>query len=383
MKKQLIIFYIICALCFASCKVGNDHESVVYVYQEPVPRDDGWETSSLSARGIDSSLIAEIIIKVKENVFKYVHGVLIVRNEYLVLEEYFPGYTFAGPYPGDYTFFDWDDLHYQASVTKSFTSALVGIAFDRGYITDLNTPIYNFFPEYTDISWSNEKKKITLKHLLTMTAGLEWDETTYSVFDSRNSITQMSMSADPIKFLLELPLADEPGSTFHYNTGISVLLGGIIKNTTSLYANEFAELYLFGPLGIEVYDWEVIANGTVQTGGGLRLRPRDMAKFGQLYLNKGTWKGNRIVSQYWVEESVKRHISISPGGGYGFQWWMENHYWKGQIIGSFAARGWGGQYIFVFPDLALVVVFTGGHYDTPGTRTAYAMLDQYILPAVY
>jgi CubicO group peptidase (beta-lactamase class C family) len=258
----------------------------------------------------------------------------------------------------------------------------VGIAFDQGFLTDLNTKLYTFFPEYPDIDWNNLKQDITLKHLLTMSAGLDWDEHTYSYFDPRNPHNRMYQSPDPIKFLLEFPIANEPGTTFLYNSGLSILLEGIIRNTTSLYANQLAEQYLFAPLGIEEYQWEVIANGTIQTGGGLRLRPRDMAKFGPLYLNGGTWKGMPIVSRSWVEESVRKHIDASSRMGYGFQWWTEQHRWNGQIIGSFSARGWGGQRISVFPDLALVVVFTGGNYYT-GADPALTMLEQYILPAVY
>jgi CubicO group peptidase (beta-lactamase class C family) len=378
MKKQLIIFYIILTVCFVSCKVENDRETVVYVYQEPISRGDGWETSTLTAQGIDGSLITQMIVKVKENIFKNIHGILIIRNENLVLEEYFPGDAFRG----SYTEFDWNVLHFQASCTKSFASALIGIAFDKGYLNDLNAKLYSFFPEYTNINWSNEKQQITLKHLLTMTAGLDWDEWSYSYTDSKNSAVQMYNSGDPVRFVLEVPLALEPGTTFRYNTGLSILLGGIIKNATSLPADQFAELYLFAPLGIREYYWYIAPNGTVDTGGGLNLSPRNMAKFGQLYLNGGTWKGEQVISPGWINESVKQHISRSSRGGYGFQWWTEQHLWNGNIIDSFSAKGWGGQYIYVFPDLAMVVVFTGGNYYT-GADPALTMLDQYILPAVY
>lgn len=382
MKKQLFVLYIILTIltvCFVPFEISKAQESRIYVYTEPIPRGDGWDVSSLSAQGINARLITEMINRIRENVLRNIHGILIVRNGMLVLEEYFPGEAL---YFGDYTVFDWDVLHHLASCTKSFTSALVGIAHDQGYITDLNAPLYSFFPEYPDINWDIDKQKITLKHLLTMTAGLDWDEHTYSYFDARNMHSQMYLSADPIKFILEVPLAEEPGTTFNYNSGLSVLLGGIIKNTTSLYANQFAEIYLFAPLAIEEYDWEVLSNGTIQTGGGLRLRPRDMAKLGQTYLNKGTWKGKRIVSQFWVEESVKKYIDAYWRCGYGFQWWLENHYWKGEIIHSFSARGLGGQYIFVFPELQMVVVSTAGNYLT-GAEPALTMLNQYILPAVH
>lgn len=380
MKKRLIIFHVILIVCFVSCEVETVQESPVYVYQEPIQTDDGWEVSSLSAQNINVSLITEMITNVKEDVFKYIHGVLIIRNGKLVLEEYFPGQAF---YFGEHIEYDWNVLHHQASCTKSFTSALVGIAFDLGFITDLNAPLYSFFPEYPEIDWSVDKQKITLKHLLTMTAGLDWNEWAYSYFDERNIHHQMYVRDDPIEFLLGVPAAEEPGTTFNYNSGLSVLLGAIIKNTTALYANQFAELYLFGPLGIEEYEWEVLGNGTIQTGGGLSLLPRDMAKFGQLYLNGGTWKGNRIISQNWVEESVRKHITSNwKRYGYGFQWWSDKHYWNGQIIDSFFASGLGGQHIFVFPELKMVVVVTGGNHHTEADP-ALTMLHQYILPAVY
>ncbi len=380
MKKRLIILYVILVACFISCEIEPVQESPVYVYQEPLQTDDGWEVSSLSAQNINVSLITEMITNVIEDVFKNIHGVLIIRNGKLVLEEYFSG---QASYFGENIEYDWNVLHHQASCTKSFTSALVGIAFDLGYITDLNAPLFSFFPEYPEIDWSLEKQKITLEHLLTMTAGLDWNEWAYSYFDERNIHHQMYVHDDPIKFLLGVPVADEPGTTFNYNSGLSVLLGAIIKNTTGLYANQFAELYLFGPLGIEEYEWEVLGNGAIQTGGGLSLLPRDMAKFGQLYLNGGIWKGNRIISQFWVEESVKKHITSNWSRyGYGFQWWSDKHDWNGKIIDSFFASGLGGQHIFVFPELEMVVIVTGGNHYT-GADPALTMLHQYILPAVY
>ncbi|UCC39512.1 MAG: serine hydrolase [Candidatus Aminicenantes bacterium] len=380
MKKLLVIFYIISILCFISCEEEIGQKPPVYIYQEPIQIDDGWEISSLSAQNMDVSLITEMIINVKENVFKNIHGILIIRNEKLVLEEYFPGESF---YFGEHIEYNWNVLHHLASCTKSFTSALIGIAFDQGYIIDLNAPLYSFFPEYPEVDWSGDKQKITLEHLLTMTAGLDWDEWAYSYFDERNIHYQMYVRADPVKFLLEVPIEEEPGTTFNYNSGLSVLLGAIIKNSTALYANQFAELYLFGPLGIEEYEWEVLGNGTVQTGGGLSLLPRDMGKFGQLYLNGGKWKGEPVISQYWVEESVRKHITSNWNRyGYGFQWWSDKHYWNGEIIDSFFASGLGGQHIFVFPELEMVVVVTGGNHHT-GADPALTMLHQYILPAVY
>jgi CubicO group peptidase (beta-lactamase class C family) len=376
MKKRIIIWLFIISAGIFSCRTGEDQVSQYYTYQIPTNRNDGWETAHLSSHSIDVQQIEMMVVKIKENIFKNIHGILLVRNGKLVLEEYFPG---EGFYEGTINY-NWDVLHWQASCTKSFTSALVGIAYDRGHITSLETRIQDFFPEFANISWINGKQNITLKHLLTMTAGLDWDEWAYSYFDPRNIHYQMSQSWYPLLFIITVPMAYQPGEMWVYNSGLSILLGGIIKNTTSLYADEFAELYLFEPLGITEYEWQILNYHTIQTGGGLILKPRDMAKFGQLYLNNGVWKGKRIISEYWVGESVKKHVARSTGW-YGFQWWLEQHPWNGELVDSFYARGLGGEYIFIFTELDLVVAITAGNQYT-GAEPELTLINQYILPAV-
>jgi CubicO group peptidase (beta-lactamase class C family) len=377
MKKLFVLLFIILMLFFVSCKVKDLEQKLAYNYTEPPDRFDGWESSTLSAQGIDVSAIEEMIENVLNGVYKDIHSITIARNGKLVLAEYFFGTDFMGS-PVQ---FDWYVYHTQMSVTKSFTSALIGIAFDLGLLTDIDTPLRSFFPEYPDIDWSGGKSEITLKHLLTMSAGLDWDEWSYSYTDPRNIHTQMNDSPDQIKFVLNRPMAYEPGTVFVYNSGLTFVLGEIIRKVSSLPADEFAYQYLFFPMGIEHYYWIVFPNGVIHTGGGLYLHPRDMAKLGQLYLNGGTWNGKRLISQQWIDESIKQHIAMTPAGGYGFKWWLEKHEWNGTIIDSYSALGWGGQYIYVFPELELVVTFTGGHfYDS--ADPAHTMIAQYILPAV-
>jgi CubicO group peptidase (beta-lactamase class C family) len=368
---------VIAILAVVSCKSGDQEVTANYVYQVPVDRGDGWPISSLSAEDIKESLIVNMIDKVLDETFKRVHGVLIVRNGNLILEEYFPGHNFEGTYVN----FDWKTLHYQASCTKSFTSALIGIALDQGLLLDVNEKLSDFFPEFDTQNWQDVKKRITLKNVLTMTAGLQWDEWSFPYSDSRNSHVQMNNSGHPIEFVLQLPVVHEPGTTFVYNSGLSIILGGIIKNRTTQYADQFAEEYLFNFLGIEGYRWWKYPDGTVQTGGGLYLRPRDMAKFGQLYLQGGKWGDTRVISQRWISESVEKHVTSSSQGGYGYQWWLENFRINNVSIDSYSAHGWGGQYIYVFPGFEMVVVFTGGNYYTHSSP-ASRMLYNFILPAV-
>jgi CubicO group peptidase (beta-lactamase class C family) len=361
-----------------ACQVVDETDRSPYVYRQPQERGDGWLTSPSSAEGIDPSPLADMINGVYDEEFRNIHSVLVVRNERLVLEEYFPGFDLLGPY----TEFNWNVRHLLCSSTKSFASALLGIAHDQGLVGEVSTPLRVFYPEYADIDWSGARGRITLEHALTMSAGLEWDEGTYSYLDPRNHSAMMWASADPIRYLLSRPLSAEPGSVFVYNGGLSITIADIAGRVSGLPADEFALRYLFTPLGIQDFHWEKHADGTVQAAGGLYLRPRDMAKFGQLYLNGGTWEGIRVISSEWVVESTKKRIWAGDRTRhYGFQWWVEEHLWQGGVVTSFAARGWGGQRIYVFPALELVVVFTGGNHYTLA-NPEHAMLAQYILPAV-
>jgi len=377
-RRQSLILALSLSLVGA-CQVADKTDHEPYVYRQPQGRGDGWETSPAPDEGIDPSPLAEMIDLVRDEVFRHVHSVLVVRNGRLVLEEYFPGYDLLGPY----TEFDWNVRHLLCSCTKSFASALVGIARDQGLVGDVSTPISAFYPEYADIDWSGARGRITLEHVLTMSAGFEWDENSVSYLDPSNPCSIMWASPDPIRYVLSRPMAAEPGSAFVYHSGLSSTLADVARKASGLPADEFARQYLFTPLGVQDFIWGTNAGGIVDAGGGLWLRPRDMAKFGQLYLNGGTWAGSPVISSEWVAESIQKRIwSSAATRHYGYQWWIEEHLWRGSVVTSFAARGWGGQRIYVFPDLQLVVVFTGGNHMTL-VDPEQAMLAQYVLPAVH
>jgi CubicO group peptidase (beta-lactamase class C family) len=377
-KRQSVILALSLAV-LGACQVVEETTREPYAYRQPQEHGDGWETSSCSAQGIDPAPLADMINRVRDETFRNIHSVLVVRHEKLVLEEYFPGYDLLGPYME----FDWSVRHLLCSATKSLASALVGIARDQGLLGDVSTPLAVFFPEYADIDWTGARGRITLEHALTMSTGLEWDESSYSYFDPRNSAAIMWASADPIHYLLSRPMAAEPGSVFVYNGGLSITLAEIAGKVSGLPADQFALHYLFMPLGIQDFYWEKHADGTLQAAGGLWLRPRDMAKFGQLYLNGGTWKGIPVISSEWVAESTKMRIWAGDRTrSYGFQWWIEEHIWHEDVVTSFAARGWGGQRIYVFPEMQMVVVFTGGNHYTLA-NPEHTMLAQHILPAVH
>jgi CubicO group peptidase (beta-lactamase class C family) len=196
----------------------------------------------------------------------------------------------------------------------------------------------------------------------------------------------MNSSKDPVRYVFERPLIAKPGAKYAYSSGITIALGEAVHQASQEKADKFAEHYLFEPLGISKYYWWSYPSGFVQTGGGLCLRPRDMAKIGQLYLNAGRWNGNQIVSEEWIKASTTNYIDAKEfpdwikADGYGYQWWLRSFKMGDRIIPSFHAAGRGGQFIFVFPDLEMVAAFTGWNDDALGTQP-FDMVERYLLPA--
>lgn len=292
-----------------------------------------------------------IIVDVENGVYGETHSLLVYDEGSLLTERYFEGWSAS-------------DVHYQYSVTKSVASTLIGIAVDKGFITSLDTPLLDFFPDYPDIqndgAW---KQSITLEDVLAMRAGFQWDEWTYNYLDERNDANKLIRSDDMIQFMLDLPMASVPGSQFTYNSGCSMLLSGIIERTTGLTTEEFAQEHLFQPLGISQWDWEQGNDDLFNTGWGLHLRPLDMLKIGQLFFNNGVYGGQQVVSQDWVQTATS-----NQGNNYGFQWWLS------ASDSSFSARGWGGQFIFIYPNENLILVTTAGNFN--GGSGGFQLLER-------
>ena len=206
------------------------------------------------------------------------------------------------------------------SVSKSVASLAVGIAIDRGLIRSVNEPIFSFFPELSDLR-SPEKERIQLVHALTMSMGLEWVEATPDTGDDNNDEARMHMAWDPCRYVLGLPVTAPAGQEFFYNTGALALVSAIIRKATGRPLDEFARETLFEPLGITGVEWDRY-KGDTDAGGGLRLRPRDMAKIGQLVLAGGRWNDRQIVSRGWIETSTAPKIKATDGQSYGYLWWL-------------------------------------------------------------
>jgi len=391
MKKVIFLISVlsILSLLFVSCQ---SEPSIQYTYQPPENINDGFDVGSLDEVNIDSVLIEKAVNEINRGKYKEVHSMLIFKDNKLVFEEYFMGHKYQWDAPdhhGELVNWDKSMLHEIMSDTKSITSTCIGIAIDKGFIESVNQSIFDYLPEHQNLN-SDGKDKITIEHLLTMTSGLEWDEWGAPLSSPDNDIVGIWFSdKDPITYVLERPLVDEPGTSFTYSGGNMIVLGEIIKYATKMNIDEFSGKYLFGPLDIDSFDWwNRFENGVFETGGGLKMTPRDMAKIGVTFLNEGVWNGKQIISEQWVEKSEiafsgNKGIDV-PGTdkrnvGYSYSWWTKTFSNSGKRIQMFYAGGWGGQNIFVFPELNTVVVTTGGTY-TSSTRTI-RLLEKCIIPA--
>lgn len=337
--------------------------------------DDGWKYTTPLEVGLHPELMQELRESVMSGQFTNLHGVIVVKGGQLVLDAYAPGV-------------DADDLHYTASVSKSVGSLLLGIAMDRGLMPGLEDDVLNLelselFPEHREILDADPRKDgIRLRHVLSMTAGLEWDEDSHPYNDPRNDWARVRDADDPIRLVLRQAVDAPPGSEFVYSGGMSTLMGSLLDRATGGAPPAFAEQELFEPLGISEYEWWDLEGGLIDIPGGLHLRPRDMAKIGQMCLQEGMWSGKQVVSREWLAESTREHIANSYAPGYGLHWWVGDHHYQGRSTHLFMASGHGGQRIFVVPEFDLVVVVVQQVFDNPMADTNnLSIMAQYVLPA--
>lgn len=312
-----------------------------------------WPESTPEAQGVDSDLLADMLEYIQAEDLQ-IRGVVIARNGVLVAQAYRYPYT-------------EDTLHELRSCTKSITSALVGIAIDQGAIAGIDAPVLGFFPDRTIANVDENKQALQLKHLLTMTAGFNWPD------DAQQTTSEMTASPDWVQFVLDRPMRAKPGTRFNYNNGVTHLLGAILQQATGVSLLDYAQASLFDPLGMPGVGWATDPTGLPIGAWGLSLRPRDMAKFGQLYLSEGVWDEQQVVPAAWIADSTRDHLNVGDIG-YGYQWWIHTD------VGYYTAEGSGGQYIIVRPHYNMVVVFTSGFRPDRFSVPQY-LLDTYILPA--
>ncbi len=366
--------------------------SYYYHYNPPEMINDGLKAGTLDQVGLDSTMIARAIGRIFANKYDQIHSMLIYKDDLLVFEEYFEGnkYKWNSPnYYGERIQWNKDSMHVIMSCTKSFTSACIGIAIDKGYIKSVHESIFNYLPDHQSYK-TGGKENITIEHLLTMTSGLKWDE--WGAHDpSTNDIDRLYSYCqnDPVSCVLEKPLEYKPGEKFTYNGGGMIILGEVLKNATNMNIEDFSKRYLFEPLGIDSVYWYQFENRAYACDGSIKMTSRDMLKLGVTFLNEGKWNNERIVSKQWVEKSKATYnnntginIPLDDSGrnGYAYSWWTNEISGAGRRVQLFQAGGWGGQEIIVIPDENMVVVFTGGNYEVK--KHIYKILERFILPAI-
>ena len=399
MKKRFLFIAIVAVLIGVGVylAITLSEPSIPYAYRPPENINDGLDVGTLDEVSVDSELIEEAVNDIKRGKYREVHSILIFKDSKLVLEEYFEGHKYQWDAPehhGELVAWNKSIQHCVHSVTKSITSACIGIAIDKGFIESVHQSIFDYLPEYQHLN-TDGKDKITIEHLLTMTSGLEWMEWNAPYSSRDNPIIEIwfqesEQNKHPFTFILEGSLIDAPGTSFRYFGGNQIVLGGIIENATQMDIDEFSAEYLFGPLEIDSFDWwSRFESGVIEAASGLKMTPRDMVKIGAAFLNEGVWNGERIVSEEWVEKSAipfadNKGIDC-PGTdrknvGYSYSWWTKTFTDSGEGIHMFLAGGWGGQRIIVFPELNTVVVLIGGTY-TSSTRII-SLLERHIIPAL-
>jgi len=337
-----------------------------------------WPESAPAAQGMDRAPLDAFDRELAAGRFGYVDSMLVIRNGRVVYEKtydrardydrFFVGKGAPGIYnyydPGWHPFYKGTKLHTMQSVSKSVTSALIGIAIGRGEIPGVDATVMPYFAGF-EIAPDPRRDRMSLRDVLTMTTGIRWDEESTEYTNPANNCAVMEGKEDWVRYVLEQPMAEDPGKVFVYNSGATMLLSELIRKTTGRQADDYAKEHLFGPLGIEFY-WKRTPKGLADTEGGLYLAPRDFAKLGYLYLKDGVWDGKRILPEGWAKASTQPLAwTKDKAFGYGYQWWVMPAKSAGSPA-AYAAWGYGGQLLIVVPELELITVFTGWNiYDRP------------------
>jgi CubicO group peptidase (beta-lactamase class C family) len=352
---------------------------------------DAWPVATPAEVGLSSAVLDSIDAEIRSGRYGYVDRLLVIRHGRLAydrryqhdydriygdsarLAETLRSHDRSGPY--NY-FNDWwhpyyrrGELHTLQSVTKTITSIIIGAATTRGDFPSLDTPLLSFFDSGAVANVDDRKRRLTIRHLLTMTAGLDWDEAR-PYGDTANSAIKLESSYDWVEFAIDRPMAEEPGARFAYNSGASQILSHVFARATGVDVEEYAAIHVFEPIGIRDWYWKRTPAGVPDTEGGLYLRAEDLARLWQLWMLGGEWNGRRIVSEQWVRASVTPAITVGdPNNGirYGYKWWLypnplddQRHLWAGS--------GFGGQSPIAVPEHDLILIINAWNI-LPGMRS--------------
>lgn len=333
-----------------------------------------------------SDAIAQRLAQAEQDGKVYgLHSLLVSQGGKPIIEHYGRGEDEAWGRPLGTVTFVPDVLHDLRSVSKSVVALVYGIALAAGKVPPSEARLYDQFPEYPDLASQPGRDRLTIHHVLSMTMGLEWDELTIPYGDPRNSENAMELAPDRFRFILDRPIVNAPGAKWTYCGGATALLGRLISKGAGDKLHDYARRVLFEPMGFGPSEWTAGNDGEPHTASGLRLLPRDMLKLGQIVLSRGVWNGKPLVPGEWIERITTAVIPIDSRN-YGYHWYMgdlaagtASHplHWVGGI-------GWGGQRLFVFPAIDLVVAMNCGNYRKPGmeqSRVNSAVLTEVVLPS--
>ncbi|WP_299220145.1 serine hydrolase [uncultured Aquimarina sp.] len=334
---------------------------------KPATLNDGWITASTGDVGAISTSLSKLIDEVNKKELPNTHSVLIAKEGKLIFEAYFDGHNPS-------------ISHDQRSASKSISSAMIGIAIDDKILTGVDQKLYDFIPKEFQYTKDTLKSKINFEDLLTMSSGLD--------VDGDASENNYQSSDNWLKTTLEAKMTHEPGTHANYGSANPFLLGVSLDQQLQSPLELYMDQKLFSPLGINNYIIQTENTATTPYfGGGMYLTPRDMLKFGQLYLDRGKWKGKQILSENWVDASFKKYRrlqDVKDKNEYGYLWWHKTYTVGDKKISSIEARGAGGQYICVIPELQSVVVITSGNYRSRKLlQQPENILEKYILPAIF
>ncbi|WP_298903172.1 serine hydrolase [uncultured Psychroserpens sp.] len=340
--------------------------------KKPIQTNDGWVTASIQELDIKASPLIRMIDSINKKSLVNTHSVLIARQDKLVFEAYFDGYNSAIP-------------HDQRSASKSIASSMIGIAVNDHIIKNTEQLINELLPQDYQNTKDPLRSKIRIKDLLTMSSGI--DAIDFGI-DRNSTASEGSYqnSNDWLKTVMDASMINTPGTHAFYGSANPFLLGVCLNEQLDYPLESYMDQKLLAPLGISNYIIQTENTSTTPYfGGGMYLTPRDMLKFGQLYLNKGHWNGQKIISEDWVNNSFQKYLRLentSDNNEYGYLWWHKTYVVANQEIESIEARGAGGQYIFVIPELDSVVVITSGNFGNGKFQQPEKILEQYILPAI-
>ena len=371
------IRYVVASLSIATASVAAAQSAA----RETWPTK-SWPTATPQAVGLNAKVLDSLDAEIASGRYGNVDRMLVIRHGKIAYDKSYAHdydrvyadsvhvtgalnpHDETGPYnyynPWWHPYYRRGDLHTLQSVTKTIASVVIGVAVTRREFPSLDTPVLSFFDVSKVANVDDRKRKMTIRHLLTMTAGIDWNES-LPYADPRNAAVGMEASDDWVKFTIDRPMSEDPGVRWNYNSGASALLAYIFRRATKMDIEEYAARNLFAPIGIERWFWKRGPSGLIDTEGGLYLESRDLAKIWYLFLKNGVWDGKQVVSPEWVKSSIAPAVAVAEvpnAPKYGLKWWLypdprdgSKYIWGGS--------GFGGQFPMTFPDDDMVVVFNG------------------------